>query len=161
MPVSTDVALPKSHTPAFPPRCVACGLPDPAAVYQAVGYREAWWTHMLPLPGRRHTVDVPACGPCAQAMRSQRVMRTVLLWAAFGIGIVVGLALFIDAPIKRIWRKLATLGMALAFAAPLFAWYMFHPPAVRLEIDGDTVTFEFRDSEYAAEFAALNDGTVV
>ncbi|MBL8794316.1 MAG: hypothetical protein JNM56_10460 [Planctomycetia bacterium] len=40
--------------------------------------------------------------------------------------------------------------------SPWFLWQLFFPPPLDLTVYTDTVDYEFKDEEYAAEFAALN-----
>jgi hypothetical protein len=154
MPVSTDVNLPKAHPPVFPDRCVACGAESPGATYRAGTNAIGWWTLAFWSFGRRFTVEVPACEPCRSRMRRQRWLQL----AVNAVVIVAGVAMAgwllqgNQGPFKR-WLM---LGIVLVCLVPVFLWETFFPRPFDMTVYSDTVDYEFRDPDYAAEFAALN-----
>lgn len=154
MPISRDVSLPKSRPPAFPDRCVACGADSPSAIYRAGTNAIGWWTLAFWTFGRRHTVEVPACEPCRDRMRRQRWLQLAVNAAAIAAGVVVAGSLlqWYQGPFKR-WLM---LGVVLVCLVPVFLWETFFPRPFDMTAYSNTVDYEFRDPDYAAEFAALN-----
>jgi len=140
--------------PVFPDRCVACGVAAPGDTIRLGTNVIGWWTLAFWLPGRRFTVQVPACPPCANRMRRQRRLRLVVGGAAglAGVAVAVSLLQWYRGPLKR-WLA---LGIALACMLPYFLWEVFSPKPVDLTAFSETVDYEFRDAGYAEEFAALN-----
>jgi hypothetical protein len=154
MPVSTDVKLPKARPPVFPDRCVACGAESPSSTYRAGTNAIGWWTWVFWTFGRRFTVDVPACEPCCGQMRRQRWLQLAVNAVVIAAGVVLAGSLlqWYQGPFKR-WLM---LGVVLVCLLPVFLWEMFFPRPFDMTAFSDTVDYEFRDPDYAAEFAALN-----
>jgi hypothetical protein len=158
MPLGTDVNLPKSHPPVFPDRCVACGAEHPGATYRAGTNAIGWWTLAFWSFGQRLTVEVPACEPCRGRMRRQRWVQLAVnaAGAVAGVGLAMSLLRWYQGPLKR-WL---VLGIALVCLLPVILWETFFPRPFEMTAFSDTVDYEFRDSGYAKEFAALNEPTV-
>jgi hypothetical protein len=154
MTISTDVNLPKSFRAVFPDRCVACGVEHPDGSFRAGTNAIGWWTLAFWSFGPRFSVDVPACRPCRDRMRRQRWLRLAVTVVVVLIGVGVGFSVlqWYDGPLKR-WLVLA---VALVCLVPVFLWETFFPPPIDLTAYSATVDYEFRDSAYAEEFAALN-----
>jgi hypothetical protein len=153
MPLATDVNLPKDHIPIFPDRCVCCGRERPGGVFRIGTQAIGWWT-LLSHFGPRFTAEVPACGACRVRMRRQRWLR-FLISAAFvvaGVSIAMSLLKWYHGPFKK-WLA---MGITLIFLTPLILWETLFPPPVDLTAYAETVDYEFRDAEYAADFAELN-----
>jgi len=157
MPLSTDVKLPKSHPPVFPDRCVVCGANHPDATYRAGTNAIGWWTLAFWSFGQRFTVEVPACEPCCGRMRRQRWVQLAVNAAVAVAGVAVAMSLlqWYRGPFKR-WL---VLGIALVCLLPVILWETFFPRPFDMTAFSDTMDYEFRDSAYAEEFAALNDLT--
>jgi hypothetical protein len=154
MPVSTDVNLPKCHKPVFPDRCVACGAPGPDATYRAGTNAIGWWTLAFWVPGRRFSVDVPACTPCRRRMRRQWWVQLAVNAAVILAG--CGVALFLLDGFQGALKRWLGLGVVLACLTPVVLWETYFPRPIDLTAYAKTVDYEFRDPEYAAEFSALN-----
>lgn len=154
MPLSTDVKLPKSHPAIFPDRCVACGIESPGATYRASTNAIGWWTLALWHFGRRFTVAVPACERCRTRMRRQRGLQLAVNVVVIAAGAVAAGSLLQEyhGPIKR-WLM---LGIVLACLLPVILWETWFPRPFDMTAFTDTVDYEFRDPDYAAEFAAMN-----
>jgi hypothetical protein len=52
MVLSTDVTLPRTHTPVLPDRCVACGLPCLEGYIRVATHSIGLWTIVLCARGR-------------------------------------------------------------------------------------------------------------
>jgi hypothetical protein len=152
------VNLPKAQKPVFPNRCVACGAHAPGATYRAGTNAIGWWTVALWTFGRRFTAEVPACEPCLARMRRQRWVQLAVNVVAIVIGVTVAGALlqWYEGPLKR-WLM---MGVALVCLLPVFVWEELVPRPFDLTAYSNTVDYEFRDSDYAIEFALLNDPAV-
>ncbi|RYD37400.1 MAG: hypothetical protein EOP86_03565 [Verrucomicrobiaceae bacterium] len=53
-------------------------------------------------------------------------------------------------------RGWLALGFSALFLMAVMAWERFHPPAFTVYVRADKVYYDFRDPDYAREFAALN-----
>ena len=155
MPLSTDVKLPRTRTPVFPDRCVACGVPDPGCFIRVGTNAIGWWTLVFWTHGPRFSVEVPACEPCRRQMIRQRWVRLFVcgIFVVVGVGAAVYVLGSLRGPIKR-WLG---LGIALLCMVPWFAWELIFPRPIDLTAYSDTVDYEFRDADYAQEFAELNE----
>lgn len=154
MGLSADVRLPRSQAPKFPDRCVVCGGDSPDTSITVSSRSVGWWTWFFWLPGWRFAVQAPACGKCRARFLHQWWSRWLLNVA------IVFSAVFLIAPWFSEWprpvRKWVALGVVLLAVSPWFLWQLFFPPPLDLTVYTDTVDYEFKDEEYAAEFAALN-----
>ena len=159
MATSTDVNLPKEATPIFPDRCIACGAASPASSYRASTRAIGWWTLAFWSSGRRHSVDVPACDGCKTQLRKQRWFNLALYGAAI-VPAVFAARWYMgdyDGPFKR-W---IILGIVLVVLLPVLIWDVLFPQPFDMTAFSKTVDYEFRDPEYAAEFAAMNPGSKI
>ncbi len=82
-------------------------------------------------------------------------MRRIITWGFAGIGIAVAAYLLAEyhGPFKR-W--IAT-GIAMLCLLPLIVWETIFPTPIDLTAFSESVDYEFRDADYAAEFASLNN----
>jgi hypothetical protein len=158
MPSSTDIKLPKTVTPIFPDRCVACGVPDPDSRLRVGTNAIGWWTIAFWTFGPRFSVDVPACEGCRQQMIRQRRLRLFVC----GIFIVVGfgVALYVLGSFRGPVKRWLAMGIVLACMIPWFVWETFSPRPIDLTAYADSVQYEFRDEDYADEFLELNQDAV-
>ena len=85
-------------------------------------------------------------------------MNVVVFAAAVCLAVHLHSRYFVTLP--RLIRKLIFGAVAIVALLPFGFWNLLRPPAFAITIDGDHLIYEFRDSEYAIEFAALNDGRV-
>ncbi len=154
MPTSTDINLPKSEKPKFPDKCVSCGMEKPGSTYRAFTHAIGWWTWVFWSFGPRFTAEVPACDTCKSQMRRQWWLRFFmnLIFIIAGVLIAGSLLQWYKGPFKK-WLM---MGIAIIFMAPLFLWETFFPKAFDMTATSDSVDYEFRDVEYAAEFLLLN-----
>jgi hypothetical protein len=105
--------------------------------------------------GRGFIAHVPACASCGWRIRCQRVggiLLTLVVAAAFLFFVWPLLDDFVARPI----RKWVAMGLIFVCLAPYFLWETFFPPSIDITAFPDNVDYEFRDEEYAHEFAALN-----
>jgi hypothetical protein len=58
----------------------------------------------------------------------------------------------------RLWTARAFF--AIACASPLILWHLIFPPPIDVTAYSQSVVYDFRDAEYAQEFAALNDASI-
>lgn len=154
MSLSTDVRLPRDTEPAWPDRCVCCGRPGPGGRVRVWTASIGGLTFLLWHPGSLYRVAVPACPPCGRRLRARRLGKLVLTWTLCLAGFAAGLWLLGSyAGAMKKWLVALAAGVAVL---PLLLWGMFFPPAFDLTCFQLTVTYEFRDPGYAAEFEALN-----
>lgn len=155
MGLSTDVRLPKSQAPKFPDRCVVCGQEKPDGTVRVSTRAIGWWTWAFWLPGRKFSVDVPACSCCGGRLRRQHLFRWLTMIALIAVAVPVVMPFLND--LKGPIRKWVGLAAVLVVVSPYFIWQTFFPPPIDLTAHSDSVDYEFRDRAYAEEFAALNN----
>jgi hypothetical protein len=158
MPMATEVNLPKDHDPIFPDRCVACGAEHPTATLRISTHSIGWWTVLLGHFGMPFTTEVPACPPCRRRIRLQRWLRFAITIAFVFAGASIALAILKN--YRGLFRKWLAMAIAIVCLLPFILWETFFPPPIDLTAYSETVDYEFRDPEYAAEFAELNQGAV-
>jgi len=106
--------------------------------------------------GRGFTVHVPACSRCGWRIRCQRV-GGILLTLAIAAAFMFFVWPHLDDFVARSIRKWVAMGLILVCLAPYFLWEVLFPPSIDITAYPDKVDYEFRDPEYAYEFAALNE----
>lgn len=158
MPLSTDIRLPKSHAPVFPDRCVVCGVHAPGGTLRIGTNAIGWWTLALWSFGPRFSVEVPACERCRNRLWRGRVIRVTVITVLALAG--AGVALYLLQGHQGPWKKWIAMGIALVCVAPAVVWQIFFPPPVDLTAYSKTVDYEFRDPQYALEFAVLNRSAI-
>lgn len=161
MPLSTDVTLPIDHRPEWPSRCVRCGQDEPTDVFRFRASRVGF-DQLITLNfaiGSRPTIEAPACPDCAKALRRARRLRLFLIWPAY---IILGIAVLYTLD-KLGWiphgpyRKWIMTGIVLLAVFPFMIWEGSHPAIVGATARHKKLDYEFRDPEYAENFAELND----
>ena len=63
----------------------------------------------------------------------------------------------LDELVARPLRKWVAMILILVCLAPYFFWEILWPPAIDITAYKDSVDYEFRDFNYAMEFAELNE----
>ncbi|MCC9658827.1 hypothetical protein [Rhodopirellula halodulae] len=63
----------------------------------------------------------------------------------------------IDDFVARPFKKWTSMILTIVCLAPYFLWETIWPPAIDITAYKDSVDYEFRDMDYALDFAALND----
>ncbi len=149
-----DVNLPKSHSPVFPERCVRCGANSESYSLRIWTHSIGWWT-VLGVFGRGFKVRVPACRGCGLRIRVQRVGELI---AIFTITILVMFFVgpFLDEVVPRALRRWVAVGLVVVCMSPWFFWENFFPPYIGMTAYSKSVDYEFRDFDYASDFAELN-----
>lgn len=158
MGLSSDVRLPKNRKPEFPNRCVVCGQEHPDSTVPVSTRAIGWWTWMFWLPGRKFSVQVPACSGCGRRLWRQHLFRW-LITIVLILCVVFAIAPFF-ADFPRAYRKWLILGAVIVVLLPWFLWQVFFPPPLDLTAFSDSIDYEFRDRAYAEEFASLNQAKV-
>ena len=144
-----DVELPVGQVVKWPPMCVECGAEDPDSAYKCA---HGWWLGALPL--RRKTVKVPACLACARKMRRQKWFEhiQVVLIALLAAGAVALLLWALGFELSRSYWKLLVLVVAVGVLCVLPG----PPLRVDITLGVGSITYEFRDREFATRFCELN-----
>jgi len=151
MPLCVTCKLPKDCRPIFPDRCVVCLNEKPGATSRVVAKGPA----RSPVRGW-FSVEVPACPKCGSRLRWQatwRFLRTIL-----GAGVAMGGAavLFYALGFRNAALGGISFGVLAVAVIVLVGWEVFHPPEFKIDVGLVNVDYEFRDREYAHEFAELN-----
>lgn len=101
-------------------------------------------------------MSAPACKWCRWLLQQRRASSWLLFFMLVGIGIWFVLPL-IDQIDPRWLRKLTFFGMLVVCAIPTILTEIFIPQSFDISVFEDSVDYEFRDPEYAYEFAELNE----
>lgn len=161
MPLSTDIRLPKSVKPVFPPRCVYSGDANPdSEVVVLANSQNALFSFLAPILLLFGWRRVRA--PIARRYRGRFYLQSVgrdLLTVALVI-----LAVFVFMPMVGSgtpFRKLKVAGLVLAALSPWILFEVFFPRRFDVTARGEWIDYEFSSVEYADEFAALNEAHVI
>ena len=87
-------------------------------------------------------------------MLRQKWIRRIVTWGFMAIGVAV--AAYLLAGYRDPFKRWLASGIALLCLLPLIVWETIIPPPVELTAFSDTTDHEFRNADYAAEFASLN-----
>ncbi|QYK53119.1 MAG: hypothetical protein KF824_12790 [Fimbriimonadaceae bacterium] len=161
MPLSNDVVLSLKAVPIFPDKCVVCKQ-TPDTYWSILSNRtNLLFTFLLPvlfLFGFKKT-KVPICKSCKKVFVVNRTLRFIIT-LAFPIILV---AIFWNAldDMTRLQRRLVILIGGVMSVIPAIVWQVFNPPAVDVSFYDDNKEYEFKNLEYAVEFAELNYQEVV
>ena len=85
--------------------------------------------------------------------RSGGLLLTLVIAALF----MIFLWPHIDDFVTDALRKWVALGLILFCLMPYFVWEVFWPPAIDITAFKDSVDYEFRSSDYAHDFAEMNE----
>ena len=155
MPLSTDVNLPKKHEAIFPERCVRWGCDPEGRSIRIWTSSIGWWTAVFWMFGRGFTARIPACRSCGWRIRVQRVGGLICV-VVFGFFFLVLVGPYLEGFVPRSLRKWVAMGLLLLCLSPWFLWEVLFPPAIDITAYSKSVDYEFRDSNYAHDFAELN-----
>jgi len=146
MSLSTDIKLRRNKVPKFPDNCIACQQAHPNSVLRIYGYPSNWIPVLIP----RAVVDVPVCDSCRQSVIAGRTRRRVVgLFWTLGAATAV---FFLFGHLHKYYK----IGIGMLFLAPLIIWEMVKPLPISLQVRYESITYEFRNEEYATAFAELN-----
>ena len=137
----------------FPDRCVMCGKPQPAATHRYAVKQSLSLSRF----GGWQRIELPCCKGCGWRLDLGRVLRGarfVLITAA--VALPATWLLYHYAGLRDAALGWTVFGIICVVALANAVWEIFHPPAFRIDVTGNTVSFEFRDRERAEEFAAAN-----
>ncbi len=62
-----------------------------------------------------------------------------------------------DDLVSRPFRKWVAMGAILLCLSPYFLWATFFPPAIDFTAYSSSIDYEFKNADYAYEFAELNE----
>lgn len=85
-----------------------------------------------------------------------RIAKFMLTWLLAFAGVAV--ATWVLGSYQGPMRKWLAMLIALACLSPFFLWEVLFPPPFDITCFSNTVDYEFRDPEYAADFESLNRG---
>lgn len=147
--------LSAGQEPRFPDRCASCQAQSPGD-YGTLRGRAFHPAHLILFffLGRVVHYEVPLCPPCQ--WDQQQVARRRRFTLLLGVGLGLGSAWGLRQVLPPAHLNLALIGAAMVALAPPLLWKAFAPPPIELTVERAEVRFEFRDAEYAEEFARLN-----
>jgi len=155
------VRLPRHQTPIFPARCVGCALDDPPHTVTVWTFSSSWWvilTALAALWSKTAKASAPACSRCAWRLRFRRLAGVAYVAAVVALA-VYGLKHFLPG-LHPLMQRLVVAAGAAVLLLPYGLYIVGRPPAFSLEVEGDQVDYQFRDSAIGAEFLALNGGRI-
>jgi hypothetical protein len=147
-----SIKVAKGRTPKFPDLCVGCYEPAPSASVRLYTSAIGWWTAFFAF-GALHRVDIPACKPCAGKLWRARALRFGVTVAL--IAVLVGVVSHFTEGMR--WRRPIGIVATLIGLIPWIVWQMIFPAAVDITAYDDSIEYDFRDADYAAEFSVLNE----
>jgi hypothetical protein len=154
--MAVTVNMPKDVAPEFPDRCISCGQIQPNWHFRVCTHAIGWWTIALWSYGKKFCVEVPVCEHCNHDMRRQKRVRTIFTWAFGIVGVCVAFYVLAEYT-QTFWGGWLAMAIGLVFLSPVMLWEWHFPPALDLTAYSESVDYDFRDPEYALEFACLND----
>lgn len=149
------ITLPSDTPPSFPGRCPACGDSSPAEIDVATA--RAFHPGHLVLcffMGRKMRLEIPYCTQCLWTVQRHRRWRSLTCLA--GVVAAIALAAYVRRWVPSAHQNLVYVGAAFVALTPAFLWRGFAQPPVEATIEPDGIRFEFRDADYAGEFAGQN-----
>ena len=151
MPLSVTCKLSKDRQPMFPDRCVVCLREEPGATARVAAkgpsrsVAKGWFS-----------VSVPACPDCGSRLRWQSTWRFLRTIVVAGVAMSGAAVLFYKMGFRDAVLGGISFAVLVAAMIVLVGWEMFHPPEFKIDVGPANVDYEFRDREYAHEFAELN-----
>ena len=152
------VDISKTQELAFPDRCVNCGAGSPGATMNIKGALSNWKpVHEDIFKSWR--ADVPCCPGCQGRVRRDRFVAKILYGVAFVAGVFLLLIVLALWPaITESWLiYVAILG---CMAIPVAVVQSLHVPQIELTPSHDRLVFEFKNLDFANQFAELNQSKV-
>jgi len=156
-----SIRLPKYQTPTFPATCLGCGVGDPRHSVTIWTNSSNWWMIVTILAAfwtKFAKATVPMCKRCAWRLRFRRLGYGLYFAASAAVAILCTTHFFPRIP-KLFGRLIAFATFALVMLPHFYLEYRW-PPAIELYVDGDQVTYQFRDMALAIEFSELNTGRI-
>ena len=153
MPRAYTCSFRADQTVQFPDRCVICGKAQPGATHR---YAVKQSLSLSRFGGWRR-IEIPCCKGCGWRLDLGRVVRGarfVLIVAA--VAIPATWLLYHYTPLRDAALGGTVFGIICVVGLANAVWEMFHPPAFRIDVTGNTVSFEFRERVRAEEFAGAN-----
>lgn len=156
MPLATEVTLPKSHTPAWPDKCIVCHAKPDSRAKITQNAQNPFLAFLLPfmLLFGWSRVEFPICRKCKPRFLLQRWGCELICWT------VIIAAIFWLMPYFKDWssftRKVAICACLLVIILPNIIAEVIWPRIFDTTVKGDEIDYEFSSEDYAAEFQALN-----
>ena len=154
---STDVNLPRSHTPLFPDRCVRCKVASPRSHVRLITGTLGWWTVFIWWLDKPFVTKAPACPSCARKLHGLRFLSLFATVVAAVIALWFVWPYFKDSVPDGV-RKWAMMGLALICCLPQILYEVFYAMPFDVTAYSDSVDYEFTSKDYAVDFAMTNIG---
>lgn len=157
--MSHRVDIQKAQEPVFPDRCVNCGTASPGESMSIKGALSGN-TPLREDVFKRWRAEVPCCRGCQGAVRRHRFIAKLL----FGASVVA--ALFLLLIIVTIWPGITDswliyVAILSSVAIPGAIVQSIHVPQIELTPSDERLIFEFKNHDFASQFAELNESKVV
>ncbi len=156
--MSETVILPKNIEPVFPKRCMVCLQKDNIGMIGIRGEAAGIMGYFKWITGKSGKRPVPAHVGCARKLKRRGFWRNVGVLILFTILPVGWFALRVNGvqmPFE--FNKLSLCIAAVILFLPIMIAEELRPAAFQFSEGENIVTYEFKDSDYAEEFARLNN----
>lgn len=155
--MSETVILQRDLEPIFPDSCVVCQGKGNVERVSVKGEAVGGYGYVKWILGKSGRCEVPAHSGCAKKLRRRSFWRNVGVLIFFTSLPIVWLAMRVNGiqmPFE--FNKLNLCIAAVIFALPIFMVEELCPAAFEFREGENIVTFDFKDADYAEEFAKLN-----
>lgn len=155
--MSETVILPRNIEPAFPNRCAVCLRKNNIGMLEVRGEAAGLWGYVKWISGRSGKRKVPAHVGCIRKLKRRGFWRNVGVLVLFTILPVAWFAMRVNGvqmPFE--FNKLSLCIAAMILFLPILIAEELRPAAFQFSEGENIVTFEFKDRDYAEDFAKLN-----
>src|SRR5262245_50834300 len=149
------VTIDRGSVAVFPDKCVLCGRSAPGHTMPLKAAYTERLAGIFQVIGGEWSTDIPCCAPYGRKRQGHQRRRFLFVLACISIGCLVA-AIVISGAVGW-WRIYAGVGIILAGLLPWWAFERLWRRPLSLSINGNAVTFIFKDSAYAVDFAKLNE----
>ena len=159
---TTDVILPRHFEAVFPRRCIWCKRHEPS---EKLNYRVEENNYLLTtasfflpflswIPQEKASVNVPVCVDSKLKLWLERFIYNFILYFFFVVPLLsLLLVLFYYSGPNKVWISITLLALMWI---PNTALLIIRPPTFDLTATDKHIVYEFRDADYAWEFADQN-----
>ena len=153
MKLSINIVLPRDVIPLFPNRCIYSGQPNPDNSVMVWTHTLGWWTWTIFAIGKLVRVKVPI----NREYKARFLLQVYGRWLAMAVFAVI--AFYVMSPLMRklgIFQMHIGVVLVCIVLAPYFFWQVFFPRTFDVSAYSGKIIYEFKDRQYAMEFAELN-----
>lgn len=152
------VRIPTQAAIQFPPRCIYCDAVDATAREKI---KINYLTKAISFGGEYYKVEIPICKTCSGKSRKAmagRIFFGLLIWGFFAGAyfLLIKPSLSNDS----MWKYLVFIAFLIVLKYTTRIWSSADKHPYGITPEKEMTVYSFDDSEYAREFAALNNAKV-